>query len=130
MIYADIVIWNQIVSALEWLLNHYHDALGSWGWSIVLLTFTIRLAMLPLTIRQFRSMVAMQVVQPANRSLANALGIPTRGLRPLRPTRDVPLQPQDPCRFATLRGDRSLGRPPSSLDGVLGPRRPQPRGEA
>jgi YidC/Oxa1 family membrane protein insertase len=71
VIYADIVIWNQILSALEWLLNHYHDALGNWGWSIVLLTFTIRLAMLPLTIRQFRSMAAMQIVQPKVKQLQN-----------------------------------------------------------
>jgi len=71
VIYADIVIWNQILSALEWLLNHYHDWLGNWGWAIVLLTFTIRLAMLPLTIRQFRSMAAMQVVQPKVKQLQN-----------------------------------------------------------
>lgn len=71
MILGDIVIWDQIVSALVWLLNHYHDALGSWGWSIVLLTFTIRLAMLPLTIRQFRSMAAMQVIQPKVKALQN-----------------------------------------------------------
>jgi YidC/Oxa1 family membrane protein insertase len=71
VIFGDIVIWDQIVSALVWLLNHYHDALGSWGWSIVLLTFTIRLAMLPLTIRQFRSMAAMQVIQPKVKALQN-----------------------------------------------------------
>ena len=71
MILGSVVIWDQIVSALVWLLNHYHDALGSWGWSIVLLTFTIRLAMLPLTIRQFRSMAAMQVIQPKVKALQN-----------------------------------------------------------
>ena len=71
MIFADIVIWDQIVSAIVWLLHHYHDALGSWGWSIVLLTFTIRLAMLPLTIRQFRSMAAMQNIQPKVKALQN-----------------------------------------------------------
>jgi YidC/Oxa1 family membrane protein insertase len=71
VIFADIVIWDQIVSAIVWLLHHYHDALGSWGWSIVLLTFTIRLAMLPLTIRQFRSMAAMQNIQPKVKALQN-----------------------------------------------------------
>ncbi len=44
---------------------------NSWGLAIVLLTFTIRLAMLPLTIRQFRSMAAMQVVQPKVKQLQN-----------------------------------------------------------
>ena len=71
MILDAIVIWDQIISALVWLLNHYYDWIGSWGWSIVLLTFTIRLAMLPLTIRQFRSMAAMQIVQPKVKQLQN-----------------------------------------------------------
>lgn len=71
MIFGDIIIWTQIQNALVWLLNHYHDWLNSWGLAIVLLTFTIRLAMLPLTIRQFRSMAAMQVVQPKVKQLQN-----------------------------------------------------------
>ena len=71
MILGNIVIWDQIVAALVWLLNHYYDALGNWGLAIILLTFTIRLAMLPLTIRQFRSMAAMQVVQPKVKALQN-----------------------------------------------------------
>ena len=69
MIFGDIVIWTQIIAALVWLLNHYYDALGNWGLAIILLTFTIRLAMLPLTIKQFRSMAAMQVVQPKVKQL-------------------------------------------------------------
>jgi YidC/Oxa1 family membrane protein insertase len=71
VILGSIIIWTQIEDALVWLLNHYHDALGSWGWSIVLLTFTIRLAMVPLTVKQFRSMAAMQVVQPKVKALQN-----------------------------------------------------------
>jgi YidC/Oxa1 family membrane protein insertase len=71
VIFGDIIIWTQIQDALVWLLNHYHDWLNSWGLAIVLLTFTIRLAMLPLTIRQFRSMAAMQVVQPKVKQLQN-----------------------------------------------------------
>jgi YidC/Oxa1 family membrane protein insertase len=71
VILHSIVVWQQIVDGLVWLLNHYHDALGSWGWSIVLLTFTIRLLMVPLTVRQFRSMAAMQVIQPKVKALQN-----------------------------------------------------------
>ena len=71
MIFGDIIIWTQIQNALVWLLNHYHEWLNSWGLAIVFLTFTIRLAMLPLTIRQFRSMAAMQVVQPKVKQLQN-----------------------------------------------------------
>jgi YidC/Oxa1 family membrane protein insertase len=71
VIFHDIIIWTQIENALVWLLNHYHNALGSWGWAIVLLTFTIRLAMVPLTLKQFRSMAAMQIVQPKVKQLQN-----------------------------------------------------------
>jgi YidC/Oxa1 family membrane protein insertase len=71
VIFGNIIIWTQIQDALVWLLNHYHQWLNSWGLAIVLLTFTIRLAMLPLTIRQFRSMAAMQVVQPKVKQLQN-----------------------------------------------------------
>jgi YidC/Oxa1 family membrane protein insertase len=71
VILGNIIIWTQIQDALVWLLNHYHEWLNSWGLAIVLLTFTIRLAMLPLTIRQFRSMAAMQVVQPKVKQLQN-----------------------------------------------------------
>ena len=62
---------EQIENALVWLLNHYHEWLNSWGLAIVLLTFTVRIAMLPLTISQFRSMAAMQVVQPKVKALQN-----------------------------------------------------------
>ena len=71
MIFGDIIIWTQIEDALVWLLNHYHGWVGSWGWAIVLLTFTIRLAMVPLTLKQFRSMAAMQIVQPKVKQLQN-----------------------------------------------------------
>jgi YidC/Oxa1 family membrane protein insertase len=71
VILGSIVIWQQIIDVLVWLLNHYHDGIGSWGWSIVLLTFTIRLLMVPLTVKQFRSMAAMQVIQPKVKALQN-----------------------------------------------------------
>jgi YidC/Oxa1 family membrane protein insertase len=71
VIFNDIIIWTQIENALVWLLNHYHSWVGSWGWAIVLLTFTIRLAMVPLTLKQFRSMAAMQIVQPKVKQLQN-----------------------------------------------------------
>src|SRR3954451_3093674 len=57
---VDVVILQQIEDVLEKVLRFYNDHGISWGWSIVLLTFTVRLAILPLTVKQFRSMVAMQ----------------------------------------------------------------------
>jgi YidC/Oxa1 family membrane protein insertase len=64
-----VIILEQIESVLESILTFYHDHGVSWGWSIVLLTFTVRLAILPLTIKQFRSMAAMQELQPKLKSL-------------------------------------------------------------
>jgi YidC/Oxa1 family membrane protein insertase len=71
VILHSIIIWTQIENALVWLLTYYESVVGSWGWAIVLLTFTIRLAMVPLTLKQFRSMAAMQIVQPKVKQLQN-----------------------------------------------------------
>ncbi len=71
MILHSIIIWTQIQNALVWLLTYYEGVVNSWGWAIVLLTFTIRLAMVPLTLKQFRSMAAMQIVQPKVKQLQN-----------------------------------------------------------
>ena len=48
------------------ILEFWHDliGLGSWGWSIILLTFTVRLAILPLTFKGVKSMQRLQTLQP------------------------------------------------------------------
>ena len=49
----------------EAIVVFFHDTVGfGWGLSIVLLTFTVRLAILPLSLKQIRSMRAMQELQP------------------------------------------------------------------
>ena len=49
----------------EAIVVFFHDTLGfKWGFAIIALTFTIRLAILPLSLKQIRSMRAMQVLQP------------------------------------------------------------------
>ena len=49
----------------EAIILFFHDSVGlGWGLSIVLLTFTVRLAILPLSLKQIRSMRAMQALQP------------------------------------------------------------------
>jgi YidC/Oxa1 family membrane protein insertase len=71
VIVHDIVVWEQIKAVLEWLLRSYHGALGNWGLSIIALTATVRLVILPLTIKQLRSMAAMQALQPKIKALQN-----------------------------------------------------------
>jgi YidC/Oxa1 family membrane protein insertase len=52
---------------MVWL--HDHVTGGSWGWAIVGLTVVVRLALLPLTLRQFKSMQALQRLQPEIKAL-------------------------------------------------------------
>lgn len=54
-----------IQDPLRWLLDFLHDnAALSYGWAIVVLTVLVRTALLPLVIKQYRSMRQMQVVAP------------------------------------------------------------------
>src|SRR3954452_19072647 len=65
---AIIVILRPIVDACEAVLKFWHgligDFTGSWGWSIILLTFTVRLVILPLTFKGVKSMQRLQQLQP------------------------------------------------------------------
>jgi YidC/Oxa1 family membrane protein insertase len=58
-------ILSPLIDACQWVLEFWHDLLGgSWGWSIILLTFTVRLFILPLTFRGVKSMQRLQSFQP------------------------------------------------------------------
>ncbi len=47
---------DPLVIPLTWLLEMIHTTLGvSWGWSIVVLTVLVRIAMIPLTVKQQHS---------------------------------------------------------------------------
>lgn len=62
---------------IEYLVNHlmlpilefFHGLTGSYGWAIVFLTLVIKAALMPLTVSQFRSMLAMQKLQPRLKEL-------------------------------------------------------------
>jgi YidC/Oxa1 family membrane protein insertase len=63
-------IFQPLIDVAEAILRFFHDSLGfSWGWSIVGLTVVVRLAILPLTFKQVRSMQAMQRLQPEMKKL-------------------------------------------------------------
>ena len=58
-------IFQPLIDAADWLITALHDDVGlSWGWSIVGLTVIVRLLIVPLTIKQIRSMNALRVLQP------------------------------------------------------------------
>jgi YidC/Oxa1 family membrane protein insertase len=57
-------VLQPIIDGCEAILKFWHGIAGSWGVAIILLTFTIRLAILPLTFKMVKSMQRLQVLQP------------------------------------------------------------------
>jgi YidC/Oxa1 family membrane protein insertase len=61
-------VLQPLIDACESVLRFWHDLIGdfdgSWGVSIILLTFTVRLFILPLTFRGVKSMQRLQQLQP------------------------------------------------------------------
>ena len=55
---------DYLARLLLWLLIKFNAMLGSYGWSIILLTLVVRLVFYPLTARGNASMKKMQLVQP------------------------------------------------------------------
>src|SRR5919202_4472963 len=68
MLIAVIGILKPIVDACEAVLKFWHNLLGdfdgSWGVAIILLPFTVRIAILPLTFKGVKSMQRLQQLQP------------------------------------------------------------------
>jgi YidC/Oxa1 family membrane protein insertase len=63
-------ILTPIENALAWLLEHLHDSVGfSWGWSIIALTIIVRVAIVPLMVRQIHSTQAMQAHMPEMKAI-------------------------------------------------------------
>lgn len=62
--------FKQLISLNEDILKFWHNTVGfSWGAAIIGLTVVIRLAILPLTFKQVRSMQALQRLQPEMKKL-------------------------------------------------------------
>jgi YidC/Oxa1 family membrane protein insertase len=58
-------VFQPLIDVADALIVFLHDDVGlSWGWSIVGLTVIVRLAMVPLTIKQIKSMNALRALQP------------------------------------------------------------------
>ena len=63
-------ILSPIENALAWLLEHLHDTVGlSWGWSIVALTIIVRIALVPIMVKQIHSMQRMQAHMPEMKAI-------------------------------------------------------------
>ncbi|MDQ3647637.1 MAG: membrane protein insertase YidC, partial [Actinomycetota bacterium] len=58
-----------LVDASDAILKFWEGLVGSWGLAIVLMTFTIRLAILPLTFKGVKSMQRLQQLSPEMKRL-------------------------------------------------------------
>jgi YidC/Oxa1 family membrane protein insertase len=68
LLIANIV--QPLIDVAESILTFFHDSAGfGWGMSIIALTVVVRLAILPLTFKQVRSMQEMQRLQPEMKRL-------------------------------------------------------------
>src|SRR3954471_15644137 len=75
MLIANIVnsIYNgplkPLIDVARAILEFWHGAFGSWGVAIIFMTFTVRLAILPLTFKGVNSMQRLQQLQPEMKRL-------------------------------------------------------------
>ncbi|MFK8018977.1 MAG: membrane protein insertase YidC [Pseudomonadales bacterium] len=63
-----------IAQPLFWVLNWLYGFIGNWGWSIVGLTFLIKLAFFQLSAASYKSMAKMRVVAPKLAELKDRYG--------------------------------------------------------
>jgi YidC/Oxa1 family membrane protein insertase len=63
-----------IAQPIFWLLEHIHNLLGNWGWSIIVLTILIKLAFFPLSAASYKSMARMRAVSPKLAALKEQFG--------------------------------------------------------
>jgi YidC/Oxa1 family membrane protein insertase len=59
-----------LINVCERVLLFFHDTIGvGWGFSIILLTISVRLVLLPLTLKQVTSMQRLQVLAPEMKAI-------------------------------------------------------------
>ncbi len=62
-------IVTTLTRPLLWLLETIHSTGLTWAWSIIVVTFIVRLALVPLTVKQQQSMRRMTALQPELKKL-------------------------------------------------------------
>lgn len=60
---------DPLTGLLHTILRFFYGFTENWGWAIVLLTILVRIVLIPLTYRQFKSMRGMQQLQPQIKAL-------------------------------------------------------------
>jgi YidC/Oxa1 family membrane protein insertase len=69
-VYVLANIFQPLIDVFEAVLIFFHDTVGlSWGWAIVALTVVVRALLLPLTLKQFKSMQSLAQHAPEMKKL-------------------------------------------------------------
>ncbi|SMM99966.1 Inner membrane protein translocase component YidC, long form [uncultured Candidatus Thioglobus sp.] len=67
--------WLDVLAdPLSWLIHKINDFVGSWGYSIIIITFLIKLAFYPLSEKSYRSMAGMRKLAPRLAKLKETYG--------------------------------------------------------
>ena len=71
---VDYGILTVVAKPIFWLLRTIHSFVGNWGWSIIFLTLTIKLAFYKLSETSYKSMANMRRMQPRMKALKERYG--------------------------------------------------------
>ncbi|MEB3768337.1 membrane protein insertase YidC [Acinetobacter sp. MD2] len=67
--------WLWPIAKLLFLgLETFHNFLGNWGWSIILLTIVVKMILWPLSAKSYRSMAKMRVIGPEMQRMKEEFG--------------------------------------------------------
>ena len=78
---VDYGVLTFIAKPLFWLLAQLHALLGNWGWSIIAIVVLLKLALYPLSAKQYKSMAKMRAVQPRIEALKERYGDDRQGFQ-------------------------------------------------
>jgi YidC/Oxa1 family membrane protein insertase len=73
-IVPGIVVWDQYVDFVEWVLSSLGDVFSSGGLAIIAFTIIIKTLLLPLTVKSIRSSKAMQELAPKIKEIQKKYG--------------------------------------------------------
>jgi len=71
---VDYGILTILAKPLFWLLKFYHSLSDNWGWSIIFLTITVKIAFYWLSAKGYRSMARMRKIGPRMQTLKERYG--------------------------------------------------------
>jgi YidC/Oxa1 family membrane protein insertase len=72
--YSQFAIFALIGQGLFWILSHLHSLFGNWGWSIIGLVVLVKLALYPLSNKQYESANKMRALAPRVAQLKERYG--------------------------------------------------------